>query len=92
MATTQSHRQAIVTRWLGPTTHLPARIACRSDAGRTLHRWDYSLDVGANHAQAANAHAEKFGWTDANDYVGGGLYSESPDAYCFVAVEKAVQP
>jgi hypothetical protein len=89
---TQSRCQAIVTRWLGPTKNLNARIACRSDAGRTVHKWDGSLNSPENHAKAAQEHAAKFGWDQSSDHVGGGLYTGHADHYCFVAIERQVQP
>ena len=62
-------RQAISTRYLGPTNHRGARIAASCEAGRLVLGWDDGLDVFANHQKAALALAAKLGWK--GPWVGG---------------------
>ncbi len=55
-------RQAIETKYAGPTDHRDARIIVRAQAGRLTVAWDHALDVQQNHLAAARAFAEKWGW------------------------------
>jgi hypothetical protein len=55
-------RQAIVTKYLGPTNHRGSRVKATAQAGSITIHWDDALDVSANHARAALALAKKFGW------------------------------
>jgi hypothetical protein len=64
-------RQAIVTRFRGPTNHRGARIRALCDAGSITVSWDYSLGVAENHLAAAKALARKLGWPE--DVEGGSL-------------------
>lgn len=79
-------RQAITTKFLGPTDHKPSRIVVRADAGRMIVSWDHNLDVAANHTAAAEAFARKLGWLDRCKIFGGGLHKSNPEAYAFVLV------
>ncbi len=63
-------RQAIETRYAGPTNHRGARVIVRAQAGRLTVSWDHALNVDENHAQAAKAFAERWGW--AGRWIGGG--------------------
>jgi hypothetical protein len=64
-------RQAIVTAFLAPTNHRPARVKAMADAGSITLSWDHALGVEDNHRAAASALAERFGW--AAVMVGGSL-------------------
>ena len=55
-------RQAIVTKYCGPTDHRGSRVKAKAYAGEVTLSWDDTLDTDANHALAAKALAEKFGW------------------------------
>ena len=55
-------KQAIETKYLGPTNHRGARIVAKCDAGRKVVPWEYELDVPENHALAACALAKSLGW------------------------------
>ena len=55
-------RQAIVTAFLAPTNHRPARVKAMADAGSITLSWDHALGVEDNHRAAAGALAERFGW------------------------------
>lgn len=64
-------RQAIVTRFLGPTNTKPARVRASCDAGRLTVSWDYSMGVPENHMAAARALCAKLGWE--SDLDGGSV-------------------
>jgi hypothetical protein len=65
-------RQAIITKWLGPTDHKDARIRATCQAGSVTRDWDSNHDITANHRAAARKLLGKLGWTDAT-YHGGVL-------------------
>lgn len=71
-------RQAIVTKYLGPTDCRGARIKATACAGSITVPYDYGLSTQAAHGAAARALADKFGWV--GNMVGG----STPDGYCFV--------
>lgn len=73
-------RQAIVTKWFGPTNSRGSRVKAKAAAGSITVSWDYGLNVADNHAAAARALADKLGWPGA--WVGGGTPGE--DGYVFV--------
>lgn len=64
-------RQAIQTRYAGPTDSRGSRIIVKADAGRMTVSWDHALDVTENHTAAARKFAEKYGWE--GKWVGGSL-------------------
>lgn len=70
-------RQAILTRYHGPTNTKGARISARCGAGKIFVSYDYALDAVENHAGAAEALVIKMGWAPAIGFgeklVGGGL-------------------
>lgn len=57
--------QAIVTKYAGPTNSRGSRIIVRAQAGRMIVAWDHALNPSQNHAAAARAFAEKWGWNGA---------------------------
>lgn len=64
-------RQAIETKYIGPTNSRGARIKASAQAGSVTVPWDDGLDVDANHDRAAQALARKLNWT--GKLIGGGL-------------------
>lgn len=74
-------RQAIVTKYLGPTDYRGARIKAIAGAGSVTVSWDHALDTDDNHQFAAFQLARKFEWIPANAttddfakaYKGGGM-------------------
>jgi hypothetical protein len=64
-------RQAIVTKFHGPTNHRAARVKATADAGSVTLAWDHRLNVEDNHRAAALALASRYGWP--TDMIGGGL-------------------
>jgi hypothetical protein len=77
-------RQAITTKYHGPTDARGSRVSAKAEPGQRFYSWDYALDAAGNHAVAAQQYAQEFGWTEYNDYVGGGTRY----GYVFVAVPK----
>lgn len=76
-------RQAIVTKFIGPTQTRGARVVAKADAGTLTAPWDYSGSVERNHAKAAQSLAEKLGWSGY--WTGGSL----PGAgYAFVVLDR----
>jgi hypothetical protein len=89
-------RQAIVTKYLGPTNNRGARIVAKAGGGarayakRMVIAWDYALDVADNHRMAATELARKLNWLEPGNgqkykYVGGSMPDDT--GYCFVQVE-----
>ncbi len=85
-------RQAIVTKYLGPTDHRGSRIKATCDAKTLTFPWCDALGLSENHEKAATALAWSLGWLDNNPrpmrLVGGGMPQSTPYAYCFVMVAK----
>ena len=77
-------RQAIVTKYHGPTNTRGSRITARAEAGSVTVDYDHALNAGDNHLAAARRLAEKLGWS--GDWFGGGLPS---GGYCFVCADRA---
>lgn len=83
MATARTNgRQAICTRYYGPTNHRGSRIKAWCAAKTVWVSWDYALGTAENHALAAQRLLDLLRWDGS--YVGSGL----PDAsgYTFVEV------
>jgi hypothetical protein len=77
--------QAIVTKYHGPTNYKGSRISARADAGRVVLSYDHALNADENHAKAAQALADRYGWTVKNGYpalAGGALPGHA--GYVFV--------
>ncbi len=63
-------RQAITTKYIGPTNYRGSRVKATASAGSVTLEWDDELNTSANHASVAQALCNKFGWT--GEYVMGG--------------------
>lgn len=79
-------RQAIITKYIGPTDNRPSRIKVTADVGSITYSWDHALDCADNHRVAAESYARTKGWLDGHMLVGGGMPQSTPYAYCFVLV------
>ncbi len=66
-------RQAVATRYIGPTNHRGTRVVAHCDAGKLTVAWDYELDVEANHRAAALALITQLGWS--GHWHGGSMHS-----------------
>ncbi len=79
-------RQAIYTKFLGPTNSRGSRVKAFADAGSVTVSWNHALNATENHRAAAMALAAKFGWSGT--WVGGG--GVNGDVY--VNVETVTDP
>lgn len=77
-------RQAIVTKYHGPTDLHGGRVSARADAGRVMVPWDHRLGIAENHIAAAQKLARKFGWN--GNWYGGSLPLPNA-AYAFVMAD-----
>ena len=59
---TFAYRQAIVTKYHGPTNTHGDRVSATAQAGRIYVEWDHDLSSDENHAVAARAFAAKWDW------------------------------
>lgn len=66
-------RQAIRTRYHGPTNTRGSRISAKCGAGRVSVPYDHALNLYDNHAAAARALLAKLGW-DAEEYTRSGRW------------------
>lgn len=84
-------RQAIVTKYFGPTNTRGSRIKATAQAGSVVVPWDHSLGIDENHDRAANALLKKLGWHETirtASLCGGQL----PDGtYAFVIVDRGAK-
>lgn len=55
-------RQAIETKFLGPTDHRGPRVKATAAAGSVTVEWDHALGPVDNHAAAARKLATDLGW------------------------------
>jgi hypothetical protein len=74
--------QAITTKYFGAGNIKGSRVKATASAGSITLHWDNSLNTEQNHAKAAQALADKFGWP-GRWYIGG-LPNNNQD-YVFVS-------
>ena len=60
--TTNTHRQAITTKFLAPTNCRGARVKATCEGGSITLDWDYALNTDQNHVVACEALQAKMGW------------------------------
>jgi hypothetical protein len=80
-------RQAITTKYLGPTNHRGGRVKAKCEAGTLTVEWEHAIGSEENHTRAAEALASKLGWIgDGSDWqlVGGALPDTSGNCYVLV--------
>ena len=61
-------KQAIITKYIGPTNTRGARIKASCQRGSITIAWYYALNADENHAEAKNALVEKFAKEDEQQY------------------------
>lgn len=66
-------RQAIMTKFLGPTNYRGSRVKAWCDAGQITLNWDHEIGVDENHYKAAMTLVYKLKWTEYNDWHLGAL-------------------
>lgn len=54
--------RAIVTRFVSPTNHRPARVSATVGDKRIILPWDHSMGTDANHARVALSLARSLQW------------------------------
>lgn len=86
-------RQAIITKFLGPTNHRGSRVKAICEARTLVVEWDHALDPNDNHWRAATTLAEGLGWIGEKAHgwslAGGGMPQKGNDyACCFVLVKE----
>lgn len=74
-------RQAIRTRYCGPTDHRGARVKAMCDAKVIYVPWDHAKDVTDNHTHAASTLAMRLGWS--SEWLGG----SAGDEYVYVCAD-----
>lgn len=80
VTTINTGRQAIVTKYLGPTNARGSRIKACCEAASATVAWDHGLGAPDNHAAACKALVTKLGWPGT--WLGGQL----PDGtYAYVS-------
>lgn len=77
-------RQAIITKFIGPTNYRGARVKATAEAGSVTIPWDHAQNPEDNHITAAKFLMQKFGWDKHNEILGGGY----KNGYVFVMVDK----
>lgn len=82
-------RQAIVTKYFGPSNVKGSRVKASCEAGSITLSWDHALNAGDNHASAAQALLVKLDWARGPGCGIEWLGSALPDGkgYAFVALE-----
>lgn len=79
-------RQAIETRYLGPTNTRGSRISVRAQVGRKIYSWKHNLNVQQNHLFAAQQFAKEHGWLCRGTKLVGGELADAR-GFAFVIVE-----
>ena len=78
-------RQAIQTKYIGPTNTKGSRVRASCLAKTRFYTWQDELNIEQNHHMAALALAMEMEWLEKNTFIGGGL---GKGRYVFVAAEK----
>ncbi|MBB3980109.1 hypothetical protein GGQ64_005356 [Rhizobium azooxidifex] len=76
-------RQAIVTKFLGPTNFRGSRVKATASAGSVTVSWSHALNSQQNHDAAAKALAVKLDWKGA--WFAGGMPDETGNVYVWSA-------
>jgi hypothetical protein len=81
-----TYYQAIKTKYFGASNVKGARVKATAAAGSITLGWDHALNVSDNHAAAALALVEKYGWDDipSRALVRGGSPDGKGDTFVLV--------
>lgn len=79
-------RQAIITKYFGPTDHKGSRIKATCATGSIIIPYAYNLNTFENHEAAALELKEKFGWIN-NDTTLIAATMPKDDGYCFTQIK-----
>jgi hypothetical protein len=80
-------RQAIETKFIGPTNHRGSRIKASAQGGSITVSYDHALNSEQNHTVAAHALATKLGWDGV--LIGGGNAKGNGNVYVFAETDAA---
>jgi len=83
-------RQAIVTRYCGPSNSRGSRYAAIAWAGRVSRACDNAVSAGTNSALAARKLAEKFDWHGV--FIAGGMPDGQGRIYVWLSDDPAHAP
>lgn len=78
-------RQAIETKYLGPTNHRGSRVSAKAYGGHVVTSWACNLNSEQNHAAGAYELAKKMEWSGV--WVAGGNATGTGNVYVWVAKE-----
>ena len=81
-------RQAIVTRYLGPTNFRLERIKATASAGSVTVEYEHGLGLDANHWRAALALINRYQW--GGSWAGGGTPDGRGNVYVDISGETPV--
>lgn len=81
-------RQAIQTKYFGPSNIHGARVRAYAAAGYKTIEWDHALNAEQNHERAASELAHKYGWDKFSRLIGGVI---SDGSYVWVQLEKETE-
>lgn len=78
-------RQAIITKYIGPTNYRGSRVKATCAAKSVTLPWIDSLNSDENHELAARELADSLGWVFPDyELVGGGMPDNRGNCYVFV--------
>lgn len=72
-------KQAIETRYVGPTNCRGSRVTARAWAGKITDDWSAADSVERNHCRVAQLLCAKMGWTGV--YIAGGKPDQTGNVY-----------
>lgn len=85
-------RQAIETRFIGPTNYRGSRVKAKAQAGSVTIEWDHAIGVDENHMRAAQALADRYGWSDRGGmWIGGGRADSRGNVYVWCPDSEGVR-
>jgi hypothetical protein len=84
-------RQAIETRYFGPTNVKGSRVKAECAAGSVTIDWASELNVDQNHYRAAWMLIEKLGWNKTSRVTGLKMGQLKRGSYVFVLVERKLK-
>lgn len=81
-------RQAIETRYVGPTCYKGSRIKAECAAGSITIHWSHDLSVDQNHYRAAWLLVQKLKWDKTTRVIGLKMGQLKRGSYVFILREK----
>ena len=69
MRVRNSHKIAILTKYLGPTNYRGSRVKAYTEVWHITISWNHALNTDENHAAAAVALCKQQGWDDESELL-----------------------